>query len=138
MIIEVNDKKIYFPLKYTPTEYQLKSLEFLKKSINNSKRFILCNLATGTGKSFLIMLFSNWYRNYVNTDPEAKVDVLTNSLVLQQQYLNDFPFIKNYKGKSNYYCQPFDCQCDTGKELCSILKRPCDSCPYDDVSGVPG
>ena len=130
-MIEIGDKKIYFPLKYTPTEYQLQSLDFFKKSINNSKRFIMCNLATGTGKSFLVMLFANWYRNYVNTDPDVKVDILTNSKSLQQQYLNDFDFINNYKGKSNYYCQPFDCQCDTGKDLCKILKRPCTSCPYE-------
>ena len=130
-MIEIGDKKIYFPLKYTPTEYQLQSLDFFKKSINNSKRFIMCNLATGTGKSFLVMLFANWYRNQVNTDPDVKVDILTNSKSLQQQYLNDFDFINNYKGKSNYYCQPFDCQCDTGKDLCKILKRPCTSCPYE-------
>jgi Rad3-related DNA helicase len=129
-MIEINDKNIYFPIRYIPKNHQLESLEFLKKSILTGKKNLLLNLGTGLGKSFIsVALFSNWYRNYVNKD--AKFDIITNSKILQQQYLRDFDFIDNYKGKSNYYCQKFDCQCDTGKEMCRILKSPCDSCPYD-------
>ena len=129
-VINVNDKKIYFPLKYQPRDYQIDSLNFMKNSIMTGKRFLLNNLPTGTGKSYLIMMFANWYKNYVNEN--AKFDVITGSKVLQQQYLRDFDFINNYKGRSNYYCDRFNCDCGTGKELHSALKTgSCDNCPYD-------
>jgi len=128
-MIKVDDKQVFFPLKYEPKTYQIEALNFMKDSIVNGKRFILNNLSTGTGKSYLAMMFANWYKGFVN--PNAKFDILTGSKILQEQYLKDFNFINNYKGKSNYYCQTFDCQCDTGKELCGIMKKPCDSCPYD-------
>jgi len=89
----------------------------------------LNNLPTGTGKSYLIMLFANWYKNFINED--AKFDILTNSKVLQEQYLKDFDFINNYKGRSNYFCDQYDTDCGNGKELCRILKTSCDYCPYD-------
>jgi len=130
-MIEINDKKIYFPLKYEPRDTQIQALNFIKSQILNRKRFFELNISMGIGKSYLVIMFANWYRNYINTNTDVKIDILTNSKVLQNQYLKDFDFIKNYKGKSNYYCQPFDCQCDVGKELCRILKRPCDTCPYD-------
>jgi len=128
-MIKVDDKQVFFPLKYEPKTYQIEALNFMKDSIVNGKRFVLNNLSTGTGKSYLAMMFANWYKGFVN--PNAKFDILTGSKILQEQYLKDFNFINNYKGKSNYYCQTFDCQCDTGKELCGIMKKPCDSCPYD-------
>lgn len=129
-MIQVNDKKIHFPIRYKPKEYQIDALNFIKKSINNGKKFILLNLPTGTGKSFIsVCMFANWYRNFVNET--AKLDVLTNSKILQQQYLRDFDFINNYKGRSNYYCEKYDTDCGTGKELCRVLRSPCDACPYD-------
>jgi len=129
-MIEINDKKIWFQIRYTPKTYQIDALDFIKKSINTGKRFILLNLPTGTGKSFIsVGMFANWYKNFVNEN--AKFDVLTNSKILQQQYLRDFSFINNYKGRSNYYCDKYDTDCGNGKELCRILKTTCDSCPYD-------
>lgn len=129
-MIEIDGKKIYFPIRYKPHTYQIDALEFLKKSVLTGKRYMLLNLSTGTGKSFLsVAMFTNWYRNCVNQN--AKFDVLTNSKVLQQQYLRDFDFINNYKGRSNYYCEQFDTDCGNGKELCRILKNNCHSCPYD-------
>ena len=93
-MIEINDKKIWFPIRYTPKTYQIDALDFIKKSITTGKRYILLNLLTGTGKSFIsVSMLSNWYRNFVND--KAKLDVLTNSKVLQKQYLRDFDFINN-------------------------------------------
>jgi len=128
-MIEIDGKKIYFPLKYIPNEHQLKSLDFLKKSILSGKSFSLNNLATGSGKSYLTIMFANWYKNFINKD--SKIDIITNSKILQEQYLKEFDFIKNYKGRSNYYCQHYDTDCANGAELNKILKRKCDSCPYD-------
>jgi len=129
-MIKVNDKTIYFPIRYIPKDYQITALDFLKTSIMTGKKYMLLNLPTGLGKSFIsVGMFANWYRNFVN--PSAKFDILTNSKILQQQYLRDFDFINNYKGRSNYYCEKYDTDCGNGKELCRILKSPCTSCPYD-------
>ena len=128
--MEIDGKKIYFPIKYVPKDYQISALDFIKKSIISGKKSTILNLGTGLGKSYLaIAMFTNWYKNFVND--MAKFDILTNSKVLQDQYLKDFNFLKNYKGQSNYYCQKFDCDCKTGRELCKVFKSPCDECPYD-------
>ena len=129
-MIKIDDKTIHFPIRYTPKQYQIDALDFIKKSITTGKKYILLNLPTGTGKSFIsVGMFANWYRNFIND--KAKFDILTNSKVLQNQYLRDFDFIKNYKGRSNYYCDKYDTDCGNGKELCKVLKSPCDACPYD-------
>ena len=129
-MIEINGSKIYFPIRYIPKDYQINALDFLKKSVMTGKKYCLLNLPTGCGKSYIsVAMFSNWYRNFVND--KAKFDILTNSKVLQQQYLRDFDFINNYKGRSNYYCDKYNTDCGNGKELCRILKSGCDSCPYD-------
>lgn len=129
-MIKIDNISIHFPIRYEPKIYQIEALDFIKKSIMSGKRFILLNLPTGTGKSFIsVAMFANWYRNFVNE--KAKFDILTNSKVLQQQYIKDFDFINNYKGRSNYYCDKYDTDCGNGKELCRILKVGCDSCPYD-------
>jgi Rad3-related DNA helicase len=129
-MIEIDGKKIFFPIKYIPKKYQTTALDFIKKSILGGKSFTLLNLSTGLGKSFLAVgMFANWYKNFINKD--AKFDILTNSKILQEQYLKDFEFIKNYKGRSNYYCQHYDTDCANGGELNRIMKRKCSNCPYD-------
>ena len=67
-MIEVDGVKIWFPIRYQPKQYQIDALNFIKKSICNKKRFILMNLSTGSGKSFLsAAMFSNWYKNFINS-----------------------------------------------------------------------
>lgn len=128
-MIEVNGKKVFFPLKYDPNQLQLQALEFLKNSVNGNKKITALCLGTGTGKSYLSILFSTWYKNYIN--PDARIDLITNSLVLTNQYIRDFDFISNYKGQSNYYCEKYSTNCKIGRELCKVLKSPCNSCPYE-------
>jgi Rad3-related DNA helicase len=129
-MIKIDDNiNIYFPLKMKPRKQQLESLEFIRKSINTGKKNILLNMPTGSGKSYLIIMFINWYKNFI--DNESKFDILTNSKILQNQYVNDFPFIKNLKGTSNYYCEYHKTNCSEGKEINKILKRICTDCPYD-------
>ena len=133
-MIEIGDKKIFFPLKYIPNNYQLQSLDFIKKSILSGNKFTLNELSTGVGKSYLVIMFINWYKNHVNS--ESKVDILTNSKILQEQYIKDFPFINNFKGKSNYNCDTYQTDCSTGKDLCGILKNTCKTCPYDQAKNI--
>jgi len=122
--------KIYFPLDLKPRPQQIEILNFTKRSINNGKKFILINAPTGSGKSYYVMMLSNWYKNYVNE--EAKIDIITNSKILQSQYKDDFDFIADLRGQSNYKCKRHKTDCHTGKEMNKSTKQmPCGKCPYD-------
>lgn len=130
MIKISDDLSIKFPLKMKPRDIQIDVFNFIKDSINTGNKYILLDMPTGSGKSYLNIMFINWYLNYINS--EAKFDILTNSKILQQQYLNDFPFIKNYKGRSNYICDPFDTDCSKGFEICKTAGPHCAmDCPYE-------
>ena len=90
----------------------------------------MLNMPTGTGKSFYSVMFINWYKNYINSD--AKFDILTNTKLLQNQYISEFPFIANLKGKNAYRCNGYpDSSCQEGKEMNKALKKSCSNCPYD-------
>ena len=130
-MIEIEENlNIYYPLDLKPRYQQIELLGMIKRSINSGGKFILLSSPTGSGKSYLTILLANWYRNYVNKD--AKFDIITNSKILQQQYKNDFDFINNLKGQSNYKCARHNTDCRTGKEMNKTLKQaPCDFCPYD-------
>ena len=138
-MVEINEKvKIHYPLPLKPRSQQLKMLDFTARSINSGRKNIMLNAPTGVGKSYYTIMFINWYLNNVNE--EAKFDILTNSKILQTQYLKDFNYIKNLKGKVNYECQPFDTDCEQGMEICKVLKQTCkaekngtekiETCPY--------
>ena len=130
-MIKINDDlKIHFPLKLKPRKQQLEAFNFLKNSINTGMKFMITSVPTGVGKSYLALITMNWYRNFLNED--AKFDILTNSKILQKQYINDNPFIKNYEGRSNYVCDPLDTNCSAGYEICKSLGPKCGKeCPYE-------
>ena len=124
------DVKLYHKLKYEPRQLQIDALEFTKHQIRRGKKYVMLNMPTGTGKSFYSVMFINWYKNYINKD--AKFDILTNTKLLQNQYINEFPFIANLKGKNAYKCNSYpDSSCQEGKEMNKALKRTCSDCPYD-------
>jgi len=125
------EHKIYYPLKYEPRDIQIDALNFTKHNINRGKKYILINAPTGIGKSYYSIMFINWYLNYVNND--AKFDLLTNSKILQNQYVKEFPFIRSLKGKNSYTCDTYNCSCQEGKELNLALKKKCEDCPYDEA-----
>ena len=120
---------IHFPMEMKPRPQQIDLLQKCKKTINNGKKYILINAPTGSGKSYFAVMFSNWYRNGV--DENAKIDIITNTKLLQEQYHDSFDFIHVLKGQSNYRCSENNCNCQEGKELNAILKKKCSSCPYD-------
>lgn len=124
------DIKVYFPLKLNPRDQQLDGLNFVKESINKGNRNILLNLPTGVGKSYFAIMFMNWYRNFVNS--HANFDIITNSKILQKQYIKDTPNIKNWEGRANYQCDPLDSDCSKGFEICKVIGPHCGSeCPYE-------
>jgi len=124
----MQEPNIYYPLDLEPRKQQIEMLEFAAKSINYSKKYILLDSPTGVGKSYFTVMLINWYLN--NVDEDAKIDMLTNSKVLQEQYMKDYPFITNLKGRANYFCETFGTDCEKGMELCSAMKKGCDACPY--------
>ena len=124
------DIKLHYDIKHEPREIQVEALAFTKNQIRRGKKFIMLNMPTGSGKSLFSMMFVNWYLNYVNKD--AKFDILTNSKLLQNQYVAEFPFMSSLKGKNAYKCNEYpDTSCQEGKELNAALKRTCNDCPYD-------
>lgn len=132
-MIKINEKlNIYFPLKLVPRKQQIDGFNFVKESINQANKYILLNMPTGSGKSYFSIMFINWYKNYISNT--AKFDILTNSKLLQNQYINEFPIIKNFKGRANYYCDPYDTNSSNGFEICRTQGPNCgQDCPYENA-----
>lgn len=122
------ENKLYFPVKHEPRQIQLDMLNHVKQNIRRGKKYFLLNAPTGTGKSFFVIMLANWYKNYINEF--AKFDILTNSKVLQNQYVREFPFISSLKGRNNYTCKTYNATCAEGKEMNKALKKTCTACPY--------
>lgn len=115
-------------LKYPPRPQQKEILETLKNGVKNDKKFFLIEAPTGSGKSFVPILFFEWF--YKNVEEDVKIDVITHTKSLQDQYLKDFEFIGNVKGKVNYECKQFKTTCDEGAIIGKSKKIKCPFCPY--------
>ena len=77
-------------LKYNPRREQQETLDFidLEYKKNPLNKFFLLNLPVGTGKSHLALMLADWYRKTVNR--MARVDIITNSKLLQDQYADTY------------------------------------------------
>lgn len=115
-------------LKFTPRQEQIDGLKFVSDSITNKIKFLVLELPTGVGKSYLNMMIADWYMD--NIKRSSKFDILTNQKMLQQQYTNEFKSINNLWGKENYYCNEYSTDCDAGSKYCKIQGTSCETCPY--------
>jgi len=115
---------------YTPRKEQKEALDFIQSQYNKNPlvKFFLLNLPVGTGKSHLALMIADWYRK--NLDRRARVDIITNSKILQDQYANTYDSISDLRGKDNYECEQYSCSCAQGQEFNRLNKTSCDSCPY--------
>ncbi len=113
---------------YTLRDSQVKTLEWFKNSIEKGKKYFICELPTGSGKSLMSMLIIKHYLSYVNA--KAKFDLLTCTKNLQTQYLEEFPFLNNLWGKSNYTCDKHENNCDYGKVCNQNKGETCEDCPH--------
>jgi ATP-dependent DNA helicase DinG len=105
-------------------------MEWIKKPIEAGKKFIVMQLPCGSGKSIIGQYFIKYYMNEVN--PKAKFDLITNSKILQEQYLKEFGYLNDLKGMSNYKCEKWGKDCEYGK-LCNQTKNSgaqCSDCPH--------
>lgn len=119
--------------KYKPRKEQKEALNFIDSQYNADplKKFFLLNLPVGTGKSHLALMISEWYRKNINRT--ARVDIITNSKILQDQYVDTYESISDLKGKDNYECLQYSCSCAQGAEFNRLNKTTCDSCPYSNA-----
>lgn len=115
-------------LEFKPREEQTKILDFVKSSVKDGKKFILVDAPTGVGKSYAAMMISDWYTREVA--PKGKVDILTNSKLLQDQYIKDFKFIANLKGKDNYWCKTNGMTCGEASMLNKATGKSCQACSH--------
>jgi Rad3-related DNA helicase len=117
-------------LKYKPRKEQKEALSFIESEYQKNKmnKFFLLNLPVGSGKSHLALMIADWYKKNVNK--MARVDIITNSKILQDQYANTYESISDLKGKENYECETYACSCAQGSEFNRLNKTSCESCPY--------
>lgn len=115
-------------LEFKPREEQVKILDFVKSSVKDKKKFMLIDAPTGVGKSYAAMMISEWYTREVA--PKGKVDILTNSKLLQDQYVKDFKFLANLKGKDNYWCRTNQMSCGEASILNKATNKSCQACSH--------
>jgi Rad3-related DNA helicase len=120
-------------LKFSPRPQQTEMLEFVKSSIGSGTKFMMIDAPTGVGKSYAAVMIAEWYRNEFSK--KAKIDILTNTKLLQEQYTKDFPFMANLKGKSNYFCRRQNMNCGEAAVLNQASKTSCQPCPYKIAQG---
>ena len=114
-------------LKWKPRSEQLLMLDKFKKFVNSENKFMFIESPVGTGKSYAIMMMAEYYKSL---HEGSNFDVLTNTKILQQQYLNDFDFVKQLKGAENYNCFKHSCTCAEGMQLNKINGSSCPTCKY--------
>lgn len=115
-------------------DYQLRDsqeyfLEEYDKGMKAGKKFFIVDAPVGSGKSLMTMLATRYYRKNVND--KSKVDLITCTKNLQDQYKSDFPFLDTLKGKSNYSCSTYETNCEVGAKCGSASGQRCDECPHD-------
>lgn len=116
--------------KYTPRKEQQDCLNFIDSEYKKNKenKFFLLNLPVGVGKSHLALMIADWYSKNVNS--AARYDIITNSKILQDQYVDTYSSINDLKGKENYECSQYACSCAQGQEFNRLNKTSCDACPH--------
>lgn len=114
--------------KFKPRKTQTDTLEFVDKTYKDNPltKFFLLDLPVGVGKSHLSLMLTDWYRKNVNR--MARVDVITNTKILQDQYIQTYESINDLKGKANYYCSTYECSCEQALEFHRLNKTSPDEC----------
>lgn len=115
---------------YKPRKEQKEAIAFIDSEYQKNKltKFFLLNLPVGSGKSHLALMIADWYRK--NVTKMSRVDIITNSKILQDQYADTYESIADLKGKDNYECESYSCSCAQGGEFNRLNKSSCESCPY--------
>jgi ATP-dependent DNA helicase DinG len=116
-------------LNWEPRAEQILVVSKFIKLIELNKKFLVAEMPTGVGKSYAIQMMA---RHVQELNPSAKFDILTNTKILQDQYISDFSYLRSLKGKENYICTDHEVEnCSVGQELIASGEEvQCYSCPY--------
>ena len=116
--------------KYSPRKQQNEAIDFIDQQFKKdpTTKFFLLDMPVGVGKSHLALMIADWYKR--NKNKMARVDIITNSKILQDQYSSTYESIADLKGKENYECSSYACSCAQGSEFNRLNKTSCEVCPY--------
>jgi ATP-dependent DNA helicase DinG len=116
--------------KYLPRKEQMETLNFIDNEYKKNKlsKFFLLDLPVGVGKSHLALMIADWYQK--NVKKGSKIDIITNSKILQDQYCDTYTSINDLKGKENYECSSYSTSCTQGAEFNRLNKTTCEYCPH--------
>ena len=104
----------FHPSGWKDSETKKEILENVETDIKNNIKYILLEAPTGIGKSWIAATIALWQKEAV---------ILTPQKVLQNQYEDNFEFMKIVKGKINFPCKQLDNEHD-----CSLGE--CNDCEY--------
>ena len=85
-----------FPTGFKPRAVQVDLMNQIEEAILSGNRNIVVCAPTGVGKSHIVVALAKAFQNSV---------ILTAQKVLQDQYADEFPFIRTIRGKSNFVCE---------------------------------
>jgi len=92
--------KQYFP-KEKPRPYQAEIIGVLRDALTSPRfRYIFLQLPVGDGKSVIATTLAE----YLVHEMKQSYYLLSPDLGLTAQYLRDFPFLREVKGRRNFFC----------------------------------
>jgi len=120
----------YFPFQNV-RPLQEKAIDFILNSYTNSnKKFVVCEMPTGVGKSAIAITVSKYFKDKVIDSKKASW-ILTTQKILQQQYQTEYNWLPSVWSKSNYECKShFGVSCTMGLWVNQIFKGKYCDCVY--------
>lgn len=126
--INRNDWQCFFPFNSIRDE-QEKAIDFILNSfLNEKKKFCICDLGTGVGKSAIAVTVARYMNDKFSLEPfnDAYTSgsyLLTTQKILQEQYVHDFGsgslnVLSSIKSSTNYTCNFYkDQSCSESRML---------------------
>jgi len=121
-MIKKEDWVEFFPFD-TVRVIQERSINYILETFK-TKRFSICELPAGSGKSAIAITVSKYIERHYATENRNASWVLTTQKILQKQYSEDFPWMSNIWSKSNYQCTTrYGVSCQFGLWVNSIFSK---------------
>jgi Rad3-related DNA helicase len=108
--IETSDWRAYFPFNKLRPQQEAAINFVLNTFLTGQKKFCIVEAGTGIGKSAIAITVSRYMNSLLGMGPDVSTGsyVLTTQKILQDQYKNDFGFLrselKSIKSSTNYTC----------------------------------